>query len=279
MTEAGCRFIPFQVIAPAFCGELAEFHRVVDLRVLTPGSNRAPAHQAGQVSGLAEVEVNRTSSSLEAHDEAHGASVSPTWPRGKRRRTGRPQRTIGLRVFRAALCGRNHHQRPRRYERLSTAAGACPPGNQVQRSMRQETFNVRTSFRTGGNRVNGVTGLEPVLKMGGAGDPPAPVGDPPAGTAASKLPKRPCPSPRTVAPVPFGASPDGTDGSPVLPANHFSNTLKGKCKATEWLDYRMPRPDDESIVRTQPLFPSVHQKEDSIKLIRILGLMFCCPGL
>ena len=29
----------------------------------------------------------------------------------------------------------------------------------------------------------------------------------------------------TVAPVPSGESPDGTGESPVLPANHFSNTL------------------------------------------------------
>jgi len=31
---------------------------------------------------------------------------------------------------------------------------------------------------------------EPVLKMGGAGDPPAPVGDPPTGIAASNVAKR-----------------------------------------------------------------------------------------
>src|SRR6266542_1625562 len=30
---------------------------------------------------------------------------------------------------------------------------------------------------------------------------------------------------RAVVPVPSGESPDGTGGSPVLPANHFSNTL------------------------------------------------------
>jgi len=29
--------------------------------------------------------------------------------------------------------------------------------------------------------------------MGGAGDPPAPVGDPPTGTAAGEVAKRPCP--------------------------------------------------------------------------------------
>src|SRR5213593_868108 len=66
---------------------------------------------------------------------------------------------------------------------------------------------------------------EPVLKMGGAGDPPAPVGDPPTGTAASNIAMRRSPLARTVAPVPSGESPDGTGGSPVLPANHISNTL------------------------------------------------------
>jgi len=65
---------------------------------------------------------------------------------------------------------------------------------------------------------------EPVLKIGGAGDPPAPVGDPPTGTGASNVAKRPCPLARIVAPVPSGESPDGTGGSPVLPVNHFSNT-------------------------------------------------------
>ncbi len=70
-----------------------------------------------------------------------------------------------------------------------------------------------------------MNGSKPVLKMGGAGDPPAPVGDPPTGTATSHVAKRPCPLARTVAPVPSGESPDGTGGSPVLPANHFSNSL------------------------------------------------------
>src|SRR5436309_2155175 len=63
--------------------------------------------------------------------------------------------------------------------------------------------------------------------MGGAGDPPAPVGDPPTGTAAGKVANTPCRLARTVAPVPSGESPDGTGGSPVLPANHFPNTLSG----------------------------------------------------
>src|SRR5439155_11064925 len=34
---------------------------------------------------------------------------------------------------------------------------------------------------------------EPFLKMGGVGDPPAPVGDPPTGTASSKVAKRRAP--------------------------------------------------------------------------------------
>src|SRR5881397_178725 len=64
--------------------------------------------------------------------------------------------------------------------------------------------------------------------MGGAGDPPAPVGDPPTGTAASNVAKRRSPLARTVARGPSGESPDGTGGSPVLPANHFSNTLSAE---------------------------------------------------
>ena len=123
--------------------------------------------------------------------------------------------------------------------------------------------------------------LSSVLKMGGAGDPPAPVGDvrvwrsapvlgrrsearasvvrtirpagpcqrrcsrgrphsakhifgdPPTGTAASNVAKRPCPLALTVAPVPSGESPDGTGGSPVLPANHFPNTLRGHQRESE----------------------------------------------
>ena len=65
--------------------------------------------------------------------------------------------------------------------------------------------------------------LEPVLKMGGAGDPLPTLSrdDPPTGTAASNVAKKPCSWPRTVAPVPSGESPDGTGESPVLPANPF----------------------------------------------------------
>src|SRR2546427_2812775 len=67
--------------------------------------------------------------------------------------------------------------------------------------------------------------IECVLEIGGAGDPPAPVGDPPTGTAASNVAKSPRPLARAVASIPSGESPDGTGGSPVLPAKHFSNML------------------------------------------------------
>src|SRR5437667_1730627 len=67
--------------------------------------------------------------------------------------------------------------------------------------------------------------VAPVLKMGGAGDPPAPVGDPPTGTPASNVANRRSASARTVAPGPSGDSPDGPGGSPMLPSNDFSNTL------------------------------------------------------
>ena len=67
--------------------------------------------------------------------------------------------------------------------------------------------------------------LEPVLKMGGAGDPPSPVGDRPTGTGAGNVAKRPCPLAGTVAPVRSGEPPDGTGGSLVLPANHSPNAL------------------------------------------------------
>src|SRR5712671_908902 len=56
--------------------------------------------------------------------------------------------------------------------------------------------------------------------MGGADDSPAPVGDPPTGTAPSHVVKRPFSLPRIVVSVPSGGSPDGTGGSPVLPGNH-----------------------------------------------------------
>src|SRR2546425_626013 len=71
------------------------------------------------------------------------------------------------------------------------------------------------------------------LKIGSAGGSPAPVGDPPTGTAESNL--RPSPLARTVAPIPSGESPDGTGGSPVLPKTIFqtrSQSGRGASKET-----------------------------------------------
>ena len=67
------------------------------------------------------------------------------------------------------------------------------------------------------------------MKMGGAGDPPAPVGDPPTGTAASNVAKRPCPLAQPFALVPSGESPDGTGGSRVLPASQISREKALPC--------------------------------------------------
>jgi len=63
---------------------------------------------------------------------------------------------------------------------------------------------------------------ERVGKMGGAGDSPAPVGDPPTGTAARQVVKEDSSLARTVASVPSGESTDGTGGSPVLPMLYAS---------------------------------------------------------
>src|SRR4029450_9157287 len=60
--------------------------------------------------------------------------------------------------------------------------------------------------------------LEPVLKLGSAGDSPASIGDTPTGTAKSNLPKRRSPLARTVDPVPSGES-------PVLPTSDSTHTL------------------------------------------------------
>jgi len=48
------------------------------------------------------------------------------------------------------------------------------------------------------------------FEMGGAGDPSAPVGDPPTGTAASNVAKSRSPLARAIAPVPAGEALDGT---------------------------------------------------------------------
>src|SRR2546428_5081456 len=73
--------------------------------------------------------------------------------------------------------------------------------------------------------------LERVLKMGSAGDSPAPVGDPPTGTALSHVARRPFSLPRTVVSVPSGGSPDGTGGSAVLTGKYFSNTRLARRRA------------------------------------------------
>src|SRR5437762_13241398 len=61
-----------------------------------------------------------------------------------------------------------------------------------------------------------IPAMERDLKLGSAGDSPAPVGDPPTGTAEACLVNR-LSLARAVTPVPSGGSPDGTGGSPVLP--------------------------------------------------------------
>ena len=59
------------------------------------------------------------------------------------------------------------------------------------------------------------------LEMGGTGDSPVPVGDPPTGMAESFVVKGPSSLARFVAVVPSGEPPDGTGQWPVLPnANH-----------------------------------------------------------
>src|SRR5262249_4951906 len=66
---------------------------------------------------------------------------------------------------------------------------------------------------------------ERVLNMGGAGDPPTSVGDPPTGTSASNATGRPTPIAATCPPLPSSESPDGTGESPVLPKPHFSKAF------------------------------------------------------
>src|SRR5258706_563594 len=63
------------------------------------------------------------------------------------------------------------------------------------------------------------------IDMGRAGDSPAPVGDPPTGTAEVTIARRPSSLARGVAAVPSGESTDGTGGSPLLPQNDFFTTL------------------------------------------------------
>ena len=61
--------------------------------------------------------------------------------------------------------------------------------------------------------------------MGSAGAPPAPLGDSPSGTGVTVGCNKNLSAPAVHLPVPSGGSLDGTGESPVLPANHFSNTL------------------------------------------------------
>ena len=63
--------------------------------------------------------------------------------------------------------------------------------------------------------------------MGGTGDPPVPVGDPPTGTSVTAPSKRPISLVGDDLPVPSGETPDGTGQWPVLPKIEFSDTLLG----------------------------------------------------
>ena len=61
--------------------------------------------------------------------------------------------------------------------------------------------------------------------MGGASEPPAPVGDPPTGTRESNIVKGTFLLAGNIASIQSGESPDGTGRSPVLPKTEFSDTL------------------------------------------------------
>ena len=79
------------------------------------------------------------------------------------------------------------------------------------------------------------------MKIGSAGDSPAPVGDPPTGNAESNLEKRPSPLAGTVAPIPSGESPDGTGGSPVLPETVVQTRSEIKIKTPKLHEHFMQR--------------------------------------
>ncbi len=64
--------------------------------------------------------------------------------------------------------------------------------------------------------------------MGSAGDSPAPVGDPPTGTAEARLLKRADFVARTVTPVPSGGSQAAQAGRLCSPESNFQ-----KCYNTE----------------------------------------------
>jgi hypothetical protein len=59
--------------------------------------------------------------------------------------------------------------------------------------------------------------------MGGAGDSPAPVGDPPTGTGEVVEGKRASRVAADALAIPSGESPDGTGWKPVLPKADFSD--------------------------------------------------------
>jgi hypothetical protein len=61
--------------------------------------------------------------------------------------------------------------------------------------------------------------------MGGEDDPPAPVGDPPAGMSEAGTGKWTSEWVPDALSIPSGGSPDGTGESPVLPKTEFSNRL------------------------------------------------------
>src|SRR6266540_5282691 len=86
--------------------------------------------------------------------------------------------------------------------------------------------------------------LERALKMGRAGDSPAPVGDPPTGMAEACLVKRPVSLARTVTPVPSG-------GSPVLPSEKFVESRSGAvvCRLghSGFRSFRLPAPEDPAL--------------------------------
>jgi hypothetical protein len=66
-------------------------------------------------------------------------------------------------------------------------------------------------------RTGTVRRPEYLFSVGGAGDPPAPPGDPPGGMAVMCGCEKTVPFHSMPRPVPSGGSPDGTGGSPVLP--------------------------------------------------------------
>ncbi len=112
---------------------------------------------------------------------------------------------------------------------IAALVGCASTNRQVSESSLDET----TVNRDGGQF------LERALKMGGAGDSPAPVGDPPSGTALSHVAKRPLSLARAVVSVPSG-------GSPVPPGNFFANTLLAEFSQQVNLsqpEFQKPNPD------------------------------------